>query len=231
MEVCGKARTGRERQRYDGKQRLVSGCIPYRLRSKYEDHGLYLEDMLEVLMISTPNRDDLVFPKGGWENDETVYEAATREALEEAGVKGILHKEALGVWEFRSKSKQKMVSAEGGCKGYMFAMKVTEELEAWPEQELYGRKWLSIKEAFKQCRYDWMREALQAFLDFMEKEQDSKTRNAMASSMGVLTFKSDCRYTTKPANLSTSSFYKTIHLVVAVLTIIFLGFFSYASIN
>ncbi|KAL9275186.1 Nudix hydrolase 12, mitochondrial-like protein [Drosera capensis] len=174
--------------------------------------------MLEFLMISTPNRDDLVFPKvcsalllvciviengnlmGGWENDETVYEAATREALEEAGVKGILHKEALGVWEFRSKSKQKVVSAEGGCKGYMFAMKVTEELEAWPEKDLYGRKWLSIKEAFKQCRYDWMREALQAFLDFMAKEQDNKTRNTMASSMEVLTFKSDCRYTTKPAS-------------------------------
>lgn len=29
--------------------------------------------------------------KGGWENDETVVEAASREAFEEAGVKGILN--------------------------------------------------------------------------------------------------------------------------------------------
>ena len=28
--------------------------------------------------------------QGGWENDETVLEAASREAMEEAGVKGIL---------------------------------------------------------------------------------------------------------------------------------------------
>lgn len=28
--------------------------------------------------------------QGGWEDDETVNEAACREALEEAGVKGIL---------------------------------------------------------------------------------------------------------------------------------------------
>ncbi|KAJ0798673.1 putative NUDIX hydrolase domain-containing protein [Helianthus annuus] len=41
-------------------------------------------------MVSSPNRDDMVFPKGGWESDETVEEAACREALEEAGVRGIL---------------------------------------------------------------------------------------------------------------------------------------------
>lgn len=29
--------------------------------------------------------------QGGWEDDETVVEAACREALEEAGVKGILN--------------------------------------------------------------------------------------------------------------------------------------------
>jgi len=33
----------------------------------------------------------VVFPlKGGWENDETVEEAAVREAIEEAGVRGDL---------------------------------------------------------------------------------------------------------------------------------------------
>ena len=30
------------------------------------------------------------FHQGGWENDETVEEAACREALEEAGVRGLL---------------------------------------------------------------------------------------------------------------------------------------------
>ncbi|KAK6241757.1 hypothetical protein SCA6_007146 [Theobroma cacao] len=55
-----------------------------------EDRNGNVTSRITVLMISTPNRDDLVFPKGGWEDDETVHEAACREALEEAGVKGIL---------------------------------------------------------------------------------------------------------------------------------------------
>lgn len=115
-------------------------------------------------MISSPNRDDLVFPKGGWEDDETITEAACREALEEGGVKGILREEPLGDWEFRSKSSQNSCSVGGGCRGFMFALEVTEELDYWPEQDIYDRKWLTIDEAFKFCRYDWMREALKRLL-------------------------------------------------------------------
>lgn len=33
---------------------------------------------------------DAVYCQGGWEDDETVEEAACREALEEAGVRGII---------------------------------------------------------------------------------------------------------------------------------------------
>ncbi|KAJ0111059.1 hypothetical protein Patl1_02514 [Pistacia atlantica] len=193
------ARTGRLRQRYDENNlRLVSGCIPYRLTKDDGNQNDDIENKIEVAMVSSPNRSDLVFPKGGWENDETVIEAACREALEEAGVKGILRvgffsscfviklrfkssshgyydiyfqENPLGVWEFRSKSRQDLLSQEGGCKGYMFALEVTEELESWPEQENRCRKWLNIKDAFELCRYEWMREALEAFLGVMAKEE------------------------------------------------------------
>ncbi|KAF8390762.1 hypothetical protein HHK36_025289 [Tetracentron sinense] len=139
------ARTGRDRQRYEGRLRLVAGCIPYRLEKDGEDYSCDLGNRLKVLMISSPNRNDLVFPKGGWEDDETVGEAACREALEEAGVKGILDEKHLGVWEFRSKSRQNSCSLEGGCKGYMFALEVTEELDSWPEQDNHERKWVSMQ--------------------------------------------------------------------------------------
>ncbi|XP_038976594.1 nudix hydrolase 12, mitochondrial-like [Phoenix dactylifera] len=85
------ARTGRHRQRYQDHFRLVAGCIPYKQKANTENHSDDLIDCLEVLMISSPNRVDLVFPKGGWENDETVHDAACREALEEAGVRGIIN--------------------------------------------------------------------------------------------------------------------------------------------
>uniref|UniRef100_A0A1D1XMI1 Nudix hydrolase 12, mitochondrial n=2 Tax=Anthurium amnicola TaxID=1678845 RepID=A0A1D1XMI1_9ARAE len=155
------ARTGRQRQRYDGHYRLVAGCIPYRLKQNVKDKTASLVDRLEVLMISSPNRDDLVFPKGGWEDDETIDQAACREAFEEAGIRGIIHGEHLGMWVFRSKSRQNSCSQEGACKGYMFALQVTEELDSWAEESCHKRRWLSVPEAWNLCRYPWMREALE----------------------------------------------------------------------
>ncbi|KAL0920084.1 hypothetical protein M5K25_009192 [Dendrobium thyrsiflorum] len=152
------ARTGRNRQRFDENYR----CIPYRLKLVQDNVRDGLLNRLEVLMISSPNRHDLIFPKGGWENDETLGEAACREALEEAGVRGIINESILGEWKFRSKSRQNSCSLEGTCKGYMFALEVTEELQYWPEQGNHERRWVCVSEAWKLCRYDWMREALAA---------------------------------------------------------------------
>ncbi|GMH06900.1 hypothetical protein Nepgr_008740 [Nepenthes gracilis] len=203
------ARTGRHRQRYEDNYRLVSGCIPYRLR-KEDDRSSCQEDRLEVVMISSPNRDHLVFPKGGWEEDETVQQAACREALEEAGLKGKLKAKLLGIWEFRSKSSQSTCSLEGGCRGYMFALEVTEELETWPEQGNHHRKWLCIKEAFMLCRYEWMREALDKFLKFMAREQDiEKTKQGQQimdcdNAVTVSTVTPDCE-TTKSSNCFANS--------------------------
>ena len=53
------ARKGRLRQRYDGEYRLVAGCVPYRVGA---------DGQPELLMVSTPNRDDLVFPKVTYSN-------------------------------------------------------------------------------------------------------------------------------------------------------------------
>ncbi|KAJ4720350.1 Nudix hydrolase [Melia azedarach] len=173
------ARKGRHRQRYEDQLRLVAGCIPYKLKKNLENKNCSTpENRVLVLMISTPNRHDLVFPKGGWEDDETIGEAACREALEEAGVKGLLDENPLGVWEFRSKSRQNSnsCSKEGGCRGHMFALEVTEELDSWPEQATYNRKWLCIEEAFKFCRYDWMRDALNNFLIALKKERTQEIR-------------------------------------------------------
>ncbi|EEF49313.1 nudix hydrolase 12, mitochondrial [Ricinus communis] len=192
------ARTGRHRQRYEDNVRLVSGCIPYRLRKDIEGLSNDTEHRIEVLMVSSPNRTDMVFPKGGWENDETVLEAASREAIEEAGVRGILREVPLGVWYFRSKSKQDLCSLEGGCKGFMFALEVTEELETWPERENRDRKWLNIKDAFEFCRYEWMREALEKFLRVMEEDNKPEIMEEIVEigSLPVSEVVADCQILT-----------------------------------
>ena len=45
---------------------------------------------VEVLLISSRKGKGHVFPKGGWEEDEGLSEAAMRETVEEAGVRGEL---------------------------------------------------------------------------------------------------------------------------------------------
>ncbi|XP_043718787.1 nudix hydrolase 16, mitochondrial-like isoform X1 [Telopea speciosissima] len=145
------ARTGRLQQRYEAGCRLVAGCIPFRWRDS-EDNS---KKIVEVLMINSTSGPGLLFPKGGWEDDETVEEAAEREALEEAGVRGELM-DLLGHYHFKSK-----FSHEGVCKAAMFALLVKEELESWPEQSIRQRKWLAVPEAVEHCRHAWMREALE----------------------------------------------------------------------
>lgn len=43
-----------------------------------------------MLVISAQDGKGMLFPKGGWENDESMEDAAVRETLEEAGVRGII---------------------------------------------------------------------------------------------------------------------------------------------
>ncbi|KAK9790526.1 hypothetical protein WJX73_010660 [Symbiochloris irregularis] len=80
------ARQGRELQRYGSNgERLVAGCIPVRIIKPGTT-----EQRVEILLISSRGGDGLVIPKGGWETDETVEDAAARETVEEAGVRGQL---------------------------------------------------------------------------------------------------------------------------------------------
>jgi diphosphoinositol-polyphosphate diphosphatase len=44
---------------------------------------------------------------------------------------------------FKSKSSQSRAGPTGACKGYIFAMEVTEELDTWPEQDTHDRRWVS----------------------------------------------------------------------------------------
>ncbi|KAL4386559.1 hypothetical protein GQ457_09G026190 [Hibiscus cannabinus] len=93
-------------------------------------------------------------------DDETVEEAAVREAIEEAGVRGDLL-DFIGFYNFKSKTHQDEFSPEGLCKAAMFALLVKEELSSWPEQSTRMRHWLTIPEALQSCRHEWMKDALE----------------------------------------------------------------------
>jgi diphosphoinositol-polyphosphate diphosphatase len=121
-------------------------------------------DSARVLLISAHGGKGMVFPKGGWETDETVEAAAKRETIEEAGVRGVLEEPMLGVFSYSSaKASRLALSSKPRGMAHMFVMHVAEELQKWPEADRRTRLWLPVEEACRQCRHEWMREVLRVW--------------------------------------------------------------------
>ncbi|KDP34747.1 hypothetical protein JCGZ_11901 [Jatropha curcas] len=159
------SRTGRHLQRYDRGCRQVVGCIPYRYKKSDDPSSMdKTAENIEVLVISAQRGKGMLFPKGGWEQDESMEEAAVRETLEEAGVIGNVECE-LGKWQYKSK--------RGGIlhEGYMFPMLVQKQLDLWPEKDIRKRRWVTVTEAREVCQTWWMREALE---ELVRRQIDSE---------------------------------------------------------
>ncbi|KAJ6805455.1 nudix hydrolase 18, mitochondrial-like [Iris pallida] len=147
------SRQGRQLQRYSNSgRRLVVGCIPYKFNMDNPCKS-DLPQAMEVLVVSSQKGCGMMFPKGGWETNETITQAASREALEEAGVQGNVERR-LGKWRYQSKT-QPVVH-----EGIMFPLNVTEELARWPEMDVRWRRWVTVAEAREGCNHLWMKEAL-----------------------------------------------------------------------
>ncbi|GKB11342.1 NUDIX hydrolase 17, mitochondrial-like protein [Tanacetum coccineum] len=143
------SRSGRQLQRYNkGQQRQVVGCIPYIINSN---------NALEVLVISAQRKGKgMLFPKGGWECDETIKEAALRwsEQLEFWPEKDIRRrawvsvakakevcqytwmKEALDLLVMKLEYAPLINKGNDGYYGHMFPLLVKEQLEFWPEKDI-----------------------------------------------------------------------------------------------
>ncbi|PIA48287.1 hypothetical protein AQUCO_01400703v1 [Aquilegia coerulea] len=158
------SRTGRQLQRYNQGCRQVVGCIPYRYK-----FGINGDKELEVLLISSQKGQKMLFPKGGWEIDESIKEAAARETFEEAGVQGDVEFE-LGSWMFQSKRYGTLYE------GFMFSLLVKEQLDFWPERNVRTRRWMTVEEARDVCQYGWMKEALEELvsLDLTSSKQPER---------------------------------------------------------
>ncbi|ORY10994.1 hypothetical protein LY90DRAFT_438722, partial [Neocallimastix californiae] len=109
--------------------RKVAGCVPIDPKTG------------KVLLISCRKKPNCwIFPKGGWENDETVTSAAMRETWEEAGVKG-------EIVSMIGKFKQYKKFKKNTCKKnpiLLYEMKVTEIADDWPEKNERERCWVRI---------------------------------------------------------------------------------------
>lgn len=77
----------------------------------------------------------------------------------------VLQEPIIGKFPFYSGKAERLHTAHRGqCLAYLFVMHVSEVLPDWPEAAQRKREWVSLQEACSRCRYDWMREALVAWM-------------------------------------------------------------------
>ena len=102
-------------------------------------------DKTKVLLIQSTRRGGWVLPKGGWETDESIQEAACREAWEEAGIECTVQKD-LGKIPDRRSPGQVTPDAPRAMFQF-FEVKVDKEATEWPEKHKRGRQWMSYQQA------------------------------------------------------------------------------------
>lgn len=117
----------------DQGERLVAGVIPLSA------------DKTKVLLIQSTRRAGWVLPKGGWETDESIHEAACREAWEEAGIECTVQKDLGKIPDKRSPGQ--LTPDAPKAMFHFFEVKVDKEANEWPEKHKRGRQWMSYQQA------------------------------------------------------------------------------------
>ncbi len=119
-----------------------------------------VDGALEVLLITTRNTRRWIVPKGWPIAEYTPQACAAFEALEEAGVSGVVDDEAFGTFHYDKLRKSGEVLA---CKVYVFPMKVTRRHRKWPEKSARDCEWCSVDEAVSRISETGLRRLIKKF--------------------------------------------------------------------
>jgi len=98
----------------------------------------------QILLITSRETKRWVIPRGNPIAGLSPSQAAAQEAWEEAGIRGETGAEALGVYPYE---KRRFDGSSVPAEVQVFAMRVSEEADAWPEAKQRERRWFSPAEA------------------------------------------------------------------------------------
>jgi len=122
-----------------------SAVIPFKIEN----------NRLKILLITSINKQQWIFPKGIIEENLSPQQSALQEAKEEAGAEGEVLSITLGEYSYPKWG--------GICEVVVFPMYVTRLLDDWPEANIRKRKWVSIEEAFTYLSKEDLRKLLELF--------------------------------------------------------------------
>jgi 8-oxo-dGTP pyrophosphatase MutT (NUDIX family) len=105
---------------------------------------------LLVLLVSKRRSGKWGIPKGRLNGRLTFGEVAAKEAFEEAGIKGRISPNSVGMFRVKKRTPSRQYSRV--VEVWVYLMEVTERLHHWPEEGKREIRWVSCETAARQLR-------------------------------------------------------------------------------
>ncbi|MGD8779996.1 MAG: NUDIX hydrolase [Ignavibacteria bacterium] len=116
---------------------------------------------IEVMLITSRNKQHWILPKGIVEKGETHVDSAEKEALEEAGIIGKIYEQPVGSYVYK-----KMDTL---CNVEVFPFKVEKIMQQWLEDNFRRRMWFDIDTAITYVNKKEIKKLLKKFFKNKEK--------------------------------------------------------------
>ena len=133
-------------------RRKAAGRASPKVRQQFAALPYRGEGDVEILLITSRETGRWVIPKGWPMKGKAPWDAAAREAFEEAGVLGDVKERPIGSYPYVKFLKSGLGRP---CKVKVFPLRVTEQHDAWPEKDqriLRWFDWPSAAEAVQELR-------------------------------------------------------------------------------
>jgi 8-oxo-dGTP pyrophosphatase MutT (NUDIX family) len=98
------------------------------------------EDGVEIMLITSRDTGRWILPKGWPESGENLFDAAAREAGEEAGLSGSVSRQEIGRYFY---AKALSSGEEVPCEVLVYPLEVDKVADKWKEKRERKRKWVS----------------------------------------------------------------------------------------
>lgn len=114
---------------------------------------------VEVLLVTSRETRRWVIPKGWPMEGLADFNAARREAFEEAGVEGRMRREPIGHYFYEKRGKKEVLPVNVT----VYALEVVKKLKSWPEAKQRERSWFSPHDAMLRVAEPGLKDILSTF--------------------------------------------------------------------
>ena len=132
---------------------------------------------IEILLVTTRRTGRWIVPKGWPVSGCSPGECAAREAMEEAGVLGVIAESPIGAFPYQKRLK----SGESvRCRVEVFPLKVTHQMRDWPEKSVREVCWCPVEDALARTSDPGLRRLIAKFAEASSEPQKPVAAKAAA---------------------------------------------------